>query len=117
MKPFNIEKALAGDPVITRDGTKVLSIAYCKGALNPVIALILGNEYVTTHDPDGEYLNRGKEHKFDLFMAPKIRKVKVFLIRHLGNIIAATEYQVECCGTPIVDQNDLLKTIEVEVEE
>lgn len=41
LKPFNLERALAGDPVVTRDGRKVLEIMkFSSPFLYPVMALV-----------------------------------------------------------------------------
>ena len=71
MKPFNLERALAGDPVVTRDGRPVKIAGYNGEAVKD--AQLIGwirNNYGTW------YLNGESEHAkdFDLFMAPTKRK-------------------------------------------
>lgn len=41
MKPFDLERALAGDPVVTRDGRKVDEIVLLQKALNTDYCLIV----------------------------------------------------------------------------
>lgn len=75
MKPFDLEKALAGEPVITRDGYKVFNIK-CRKTDNPNNALSaqirMGGEgeHPTTFmiGKDGKMFP-WMEHGFDLFMA------------------------------------------------
>ena len=75
LKPFNLEKALAGDPVVTRDGKQVTDIAIFN-SLNDkrnLFAVIDGQFYQFTKN--GSYIEYEKvEYCLDLFMAPKIVK-------------------------------------------
>lgn len=76
MKPFNLECAIAGDPVITRDGRAVIDIhhfkhdksnlclcAHIEGEPSPDWFLASGRDNLSEEDPN------------DLFMAPKKRTV------------------------------------------
>jgi hypothetical protein len=70
MKPFNLEKALAGETVITRDGRKITEVSYCKDRTThyPVRAKIEGQYYRKTYTIDGyTYLDK-EEDKRDLLM-------------------------------------------------
>lgn len=74
MKPFDLQKALAGDPVVTRDGRKVTEVVHMKTAReNESIVFVASGLCYATH------LN-GIIDTFDsandLFMAPKIVKKK-----------------------------------------
>ncbi len=74
MKPFNLEKALAGEPVVTRDGRKVIEI-YCfdfngKNIATPVVAYIEQADALECFDKNGKWLDY-RESDEDLFMAPK----------------------------------------------
>lgn len=65
MKNFNIEKALAGHPVVTRDGRKAEDFKKFKG-LNNVYAVLEGQ--IFSWSVDGLYFNRSHP-ELDLFMA------------------------------------------------
>ena len=67
MKPFDIQKALEGAPVVTRDGKQVcgLSNRYT-GRAYPLSAIIDGDEYTWT-EAGVQFL--GVEGEYDLFMA------------------------------------------------
>lgn len=74
-KPFNLERALAGDPVVTRNGMKVLNIAYLPDAPdNSKIVCVIdsGHGYTNciTFYQSGSLWLTDKEHNMDLFMAP-----------------------------------------------
>ena len=57
MKPFDLEKTLAGAPVFTRDGRRVLEI-HCFEKFNgkyPLYALIEGDTIPISYTKDGLY--------------------------------------------------------------
>ena len=69
MKPFNLKRALAGDPVVTRDGRPVKIAGYNEEALTgqEVIGWLDGVAYIW--GKDGTLCGTT-----DLFMAPTERK-------------------------------------------
>lgn len=80
LKPFNLERALAGDPVVTRIGAQVHNIAHFPSAhYGRIVAQIDDdNNPPSLFYPDGSYSNGGTSVN-DLFMAPKTRTVWVNL--------------------------------------
>jgi len=71
MKPFDLEKALAGEPVVTRDGRKVtqLHMFNCDECLiYPLYGVVFEN--LEKWKRDGKY-NIREESQNDLFMAEK----------------------------------------------
>ncbi len=70
MKPFNLQKALAGEPVITREGKQVTEIHHFKTRNDKfnVIAIIDG--YYRTFDESGNYSLTDNSN--DLFMKSQI---------------------------------------------
>lgn len=71
MIEFNLEAALAGKPVVTRDGREVSEIHYFKTATSYSIACIVDN-CVETFTTKGTY-NKYETSGFDLFMKSEIR--------------------------------------------
>jgi hypothetical protein len=70
MKPFNLEAALRGEPVVTRDGRLVKIAGYNPNAFdNATVLGWVGREYSCWYS-NGTYLQNAG-HKLDLFMAPK----------------------------------------------
>ena len=73
MKPFNLEKALAGAPLVTRDGKEVR--LFTKGGdlttyNYPYSAFIPSKGIIETYTPEGRYYRRNiRDSSFDLFMA------------------------------------------------
>lgn len=76
MKKFDLERALAGDPVITRDGRKVLQLVYFSMAEkeSKILALLEIGGSPASFFKDGKYI-AGEEHDVDLFMAHKTKKL------------------------------------------
>jgi hypothetical protein len=72
MEKFNLERALAGEPVITRDGKEVTQLVYFKDVINKdCVYGVLGNQ-ITTWCIDGKFFHDDpNEFKADLFMKPK----------------------------------------------
>lgn len=76
-KPFNLERALAGDKVITRDGREVVQLFYADKASEDnekVIAVVDG--IIEKYQTNGAYYSHETEYRHDLFMAPTTVKVE-----------------------------------------
>lgn len=78
LKPFDLEKALAGEPVIYRCGTPVAEVLFSKVRKSKGLQCVHSIEddgSTRTHDVNGVY-DKGIKSSFDLFMAPK--KIKYY---------------------------------------
>ena len=77
MKPFNLEKALAGEKVMTRAGVELLHIFHAPKAtsLHNKIVAVMEKNGVLTYYEDGKYSASG-DTVFDLVMAPKLKKIE-----------------------------------------
>lgn len=69
MTEFDLERALAGDKVVTRDGREVTQLALMDDAAEMCVAGVVSRE-IETFTEDGCNSGLGIGHK-DLFMAPK----------------------------------------------
>ena len=80
MKPFDLEKALAGEPVVTRDGYRVTDIHLFSGAITnwKVIAHIENNSSVYSFTIDGKYSDNDAGSDYDLFMYEPERWVNIY---------------------------------------
>ena len=85
-KPFDLEKALSGHPVICRDGTKVIKWChfpipdYVHGA---IMALLIGEDRVNLFFGNGKFHFPG-EHAKDLFLEVKTVKRWARMIMNNG---------------------------------
>lgn len=83
-KPFDIQEALAGHPVVTRDGRKVIRIAHFPEAKGyPVLALIDKEYYALTFTEAGSYC--GESCGYDLFLEAKTVKRWARVTRCISN--------------------------------
>lgn len=76
MKPFNLEAALRGEPVVTRDGRRVLGIYQFKNqshSQNVYFEVVDTQGLISVWNvhPDGFETGKVVPRNLDLFMAPK----------------------------------------------
>lgn len=88
MKPFNLEKAKAGAPVVTRDGRPARIICFDRiDDRYSIVALITEEkqkyEIINSYTLDGK-CNIGENSLFDLFMAPTKVKKYANIYKHNG---------------------------------
>ena len=79
MKPFDLEKAKAGAPIITRNGRKVRLIDTTRKTstgypLVAAVADIYGDEDIICYTAKGRFYDDDCEYGLDLFMAPVKRE-------------------------------------------
>lgn len=125
MKPFDLERALAGDPVITRDGRKVLDFYLFKGLgkdFRPLAYVIEGDHQLCYAQEDGFLCTEITPTSHDLVMAPKIKTYWMNLYRGFGNnnedcLLGRTFETKEIAIDSIVNDGTFVKTISFEIEE
>lgn len=113
MKPFNLEKALVGDPVITRDGRKVTDLHYFSGhfaTAYPLFALVGKN--VLSYTTAGSYHEICLESRDDLFMASTEKTVWINYYWNRGKIMIF-QHDTEEIAT-IARESETLKYIRTE---
>lgn len=72
MKPFDLEKFLAGEPAVTRDGRKVIDFHYFKDAqADSQLVIRLNDNRVLSNYSTGNYHGMKSESPNDLFMEEK----------------------------------------------
>lgn len=89
MKPFDLEKALNGHPVVTRDGRKVTEIHYFKtvGRHYKLYGAVNEPEYGdSVHSwTDQGIFQKGKESHLDLFLESVQKTVYINVFRTLDH--------------------------------
>ena len=121
MKPFNLSQALAGRPVVIRDGRKVTWIAHDPGAHADarIIARIEGNPYHSVWNEQGRFA-RGCNLAMQLFMAPIKRHGWVNVLYNGANTYCnCVIYDTKELAEGVTYSNGLekLATIPIEWEE
>lgn len=75
MKPFDLEAAKRGEPIVTRDGRQVKFVAYVPEAIEKHRLVVLAHDgNIWTFYEDGCFREDGCPTDIDLFMAPRIEK-------------------------------------------
>ena len=77
MKPFDLEAAKRGEPIVTRADHDVRFIAHVPEARLSNQVVCLHGVQILTHFEDGRCTSCSGESSLDLFMAPKKRTVWV----------------------------------------
>jgi hypothetical protein len=125
MKPFNLDAALRFDPIVTRDGRKILDFHYFKDAPEgeeTIYALVDGNQKydkaLNSYHSDGS-LFFGVKNEADLFMAPKVKTyyVNIYEDKAKGIYVASPgvfETEANAKALTTFDKS-YVKTIEFEV--
>jgi len=83
LKPFNLQDALEGKEVITRDNKKVTQLhLFDSNMEQPLVGLIEDNFEVQYWSQDGKYFQDKTEAYSDLFMAPEKKSIWVNVYLH-----------------------------------
>lgn len=98
MKPFDLEAAKRGEPIVCRDGTPAKFIAHVPEAreVHRVIALRKGEIMMVFEN--GAYNRNGPEDQDDLFMAPKKRTVWLNLYSNEAARMHPTQRAADASG-------------------
>ena len=84
MKPFNLKEALAGKPVVMRNGKKVDTIYYLKEKQGQQVAVFIEDDKIETwHNENGSFFYDNNISEYDLFMYEE--PVKLFLNIYKSN--------------------------------
>lgn len=119
MKKFDLERALAGEPVMTRDGRVMDEILFSKFLKNkPVIGICRDSSL--NFNLDGTYWDN-RESDVDLFMVfkgkqePKTIWINVWKHFKDGSIITTIHSRKDKCDKEIDEllSHTLIKTIEI----
>ena len=129
MKPFNLERALAGDKLITRNGLEVTEFHYLKSVDitqhkdRDCLVFVAGGELHTV-TIDGKSVDDRYDHPLDLFMAStkKTYSVLIFKNKYTGQL--CTVEQVLSDNKNIISYHasslgeaDFLGIFPIEIEE
>jgi hypothetical protein len=105
MKPFNLEKALAGEPVVTRDGREVTEIAYFhtkdSSEFN-VVCIVKGISQWYTKEGNSAINIKTRN---DLFMAEPERWVNVYYDERINKFWKSAFYNNEKFAKEVANGN------------
>ena len=105
MKPFDLEKAKAGAPVVQRCGRPARIIDFALKNEDYPLAVVYtdadGDEHVTEFSVEGNYYDAQSEDHRDLLMAPVKKEGWMNIYSHDGGVFASMR------GGPIFDTKEL----------
>lgn len=116
MKPFNLQLALAGKPVVTRDGRKVAEIYHFKTLKSDYTVHASIDGYNREYTTEGMYYNNGSESVADLFMEEPVVEKWVNIYCHnkkgdmwIGELWSSYKEAIDSKG----DDAHYIKTIKI----
>lgn len=113
-KPFDLERALAGDKVVTANGREVTELHYFKTMLGgfPIFAVVNGAIHRFTIE--GEWYYHDSEGKSHLLIAPKTKKFQAWTnVYNWG--ISGVSYDTKSKAKDYAGKG-YIKTIKIETE-
>ena len=113
MKPFDLEAAKAGAPLVTRSGESVRFVAHVPDARQDMRVIAINSDLIifTKHENGCYWFNQ--EHFSDLFMAPVKRTVYVNFYKNN----TATYYATEKAAEDAASNDAIAVAVPVEIEE
>lgn len=90
IKPFDLQTALAGKPVVTRDGAPVTDITHFPKATSKFRLGAVADGQLCTYTEEGMVYQSGSPSKFDLFMGTEEVTFYVNVYKHGGKYDAVT---------------------------
>jgi len=124
MRKFNLERALAGDKVVCRDGSKVIELKYFDNShrgqrLVGIVEDSDGDIDICWWNDQGRFINFESEAEYDLFMAPTEKTYYVNVYRRSdGHIKLGKIFNCKPdCAEGYSETMEYIKTIEFTVEE
>lgn len=114
MKPFDLQKALAGYPVITRDGRRVTQLTLFDIAnhyLYPLVGVIEGTWDIQRWTKEGKFEEKlGVDRQVDLFMSTV--KKKGWVIIRDGELVSNSIYKSVACASTFASGHDSIVPVE-----
>jgi hypothetical protein len=116
MEKFNLERALAGEPVITRNGREVTQLVYFHDVIHKdCVYGVIGNQ-IKNWCIDGKFFHDDpNEFKADLFMKPKENAIWVNVYkREDGSLLVSSfTFESEAEAKELGMANNYLKTVKI----
>ena len=123
MKPFNLERALAGDPVVTRDGREVLELYHFKhikerNGYESIYALIENRDEPNVYFARGNYKDDDDASNYDLFMKSISKTYWMNVYKTPGGYQSGNIHPSEQEALNLASNDrSVIKTISFEIEE
>jgi hypothetical protein len=118
MIAFNLERALAGEPVITRNGDEVYELVKFDSLKNYPIVGVIGNLLYRWTIDGKEFSHHSGKSSLDLFMKPKENAlwVNVYKDNGTGELILGSSFKSEALARMVstqLEHSEYIKTIKI----
>lgn len=118
MKTFNLERALAGDPVVTRAGKPVEQLHKFEAKLSEEILFGVVDDLVKSWTKNGKYYGDDEESQYDLFMASVKREGWINISKYHNGDIRVSDHPYPSRLAALNNASvDTIDTIKIEWEE
>lgn len=117
MKPFNLQEALAGKPVVTRDGLKVTEIYHFKTGTSAYSVHACIDGRIKEYTQRGTYYETGNGSDFDLFMEEPIVEswFNVYCQSDINHMWIGDAYRTYDDAISVANQSkNYIKTIKID---
>lgn len=119
MRPFNLEEAIQGKPLVTRDGRKILDFHYFKDVkeLYPIIAVVDGESSIRSYTEIGRCFRSETESKTDLLMYEEPKTYYANVYRYSDEMILTSNgiLSKEAMIKQGENRKNYVKTIEITI--
>lgn len=118
MKPFNLEQAKQGKPVVTRDGKDVRILTFDKKGKHCIVSLVDVGGYEDVHvsSASGE-ASPNFDSEYDLFMKSEKKEGWVNLYRDHRGIVFTSDVYTTKANAKLQVGESCITTVKVEWEE
>jgi hypothetical protein len=115
MEKFNIDRALAGEPVITRDGKEVTQLVYFHDVIHKYCVYGVVGDQVKTWCIDGKFFyDDPSERNADLFMKPKENAIWINVYKRSDGGLIIDYYDSEAETKEDALLNNYIKTVKID---
>jgi hypothetical protein len=114
MEKFNLERALAGEPVCTRDGREVTQLTYFRETEDLFSVGAVLDKEVYLWQANGRFLQT-KEDSKDLFIKPKENAIWINVYKNENGFLytMGLDYSSEELAKKSADKDAYFKTIKI----
>ena len=109
-KPFDLQAAIAGKPIVRRDGTPVKFVTYHEGVTDGYPVVVIVNGTLNSYMADGSAYDDG-EDDLDLVMVTEKKKVWINTYKEWDGEVNAISYRSEHEAKHDSESNGFRETI------
>jgi hypothetical protein len=115
MKPFNLEEALAGKPVVCKNGWEVTEIVYMPTVISRLKLLAVAHGVVRAYDREGNFNSFSDNNELQLFMAEEKKSIWINVYDNERDLFVSTHKTSDEAIEKAISTTEFnyIKTIEI----